>query len=66
MRGLGWKEGKLQDPVWMALRASLHFSGNALRWHAELPQDIREDWSKLEVAMIARWPPPTDADGDVT
>ncbi|KAG8940774.1 hypothetical protein FRC04_005043 [Tulasnella sp. 424] len=65
MRGIGWKEGKLQDPVWMALRASLHFSGNALRWHAELPQDIREDWSKLEVAMITRWPPPDDADRDV-
>lgn len=65
IRAIAWNEGKLQDPLWMANYASLHFSGKALRWHAELPEDIQESWRKLEVAMVARWPPPDDSEDDV-
>ncbi|KAG8940775.1 hypothetical protein FRC04_005044 [Tulasnella sp. 424] len=65
IRAIAWNEGKLQDPLWMANYASLHFSGKALRWHAELPEDTQESWRKLEVAMVARWPPPDDSEDDV-
>lgn len=64
IRAIAWKEGKLQDPLWMANYASLHFSGKALRWHAELPEDTQESWRKLEIAMVARWPPPDDYEDD--
>ncbi|KAG8982228.1 hypothetical protein FRB90_006939, partial [Tulasnella sp. 427] len=47
----------------MANFASLHFSGRAFKWHSTLPQNVRQDWAKLEQALIDRWPPP-DSDSD--
>ncbi|KAG8915175.1 hypothetical protein FRC00_006908 [Tulasnella sp. 408] len=46
----------------MADFAATYFSRKALSWHSRLPQSVRGDWSKLEIALLARWPPPADAD----
>ncbi|KAG8920564.1 hypothetical protein FRC01_000699, partial [Tulasnella sp. 417] len=51
------------DGEWMANFASLHFSGRALKWHSDLPLDVRQDWFKLEKALLERWSPPED-EGD--
>lgn len=58
-----FKEGKQRDMAWMADFAALHFSHAALSWHSRLPQDVRQDWSKLETALLDRWPPPEGIDG---
>ncbi|KAG8944438.1 hypothetical protein FRC04_001812 [Tulasnella sp. 424] len=57
IRETAWKEGKLQDGLWMANFASLHFSGKALKWHSALPLDVRQDWFKQEMALLEYWPP---------
>ncbi|KAG8962842.1 hypothetical protein FRC05_005090 [Tulasnella sp. 425] len=61
IRKAAWKEGKLRDALWMADLASLHFSGKALKWHSDLPLDVRQDWFKQEMALLEHWPPPADA-----
>ncbi|KAG9022446.1 hypothetical protein FS837_006355, partial [Tulasnella sp. UAMH 9824] len=66
IRDVGWTEGKLQDGLWMANFASLHYSGKALKWHSDLPLDVRQDWFKQEKALLERWPPPDDVDDEVT
>ncbi|KIO27893.1 hypothetical protein M407DRAFT_22811 [Tulasnella calospora MUT 4182] len=55
IRAAAWKEGKLRDVVWMADLASVYLSDKALVWHSRLPEDVQEDWSKLQAAMIDRW-----------
>ncbi|KAG8928200.1 hypothetical protein FRC01_006323 [Tulasnella sp. 417] len=55
-------EGKQRDSAWKADFAAPLFWGKALSWHSRLPDDVREDWSKLEVALLDRWPPPDDDD----
>ncbi|KAG8940782.1 hypothetical protein FRC04_005051 [Tulasnella sp. 424] len=60
IREAAWKEGKLDDTRWMAHFASLHYSGKALKWHSDLPLDVRQDWFKQEKALLERWPPPAD------
>ncbi|KAG8961364.1 hypothetical protein FRC05_006232, partial [Tulasnella sp. 425] len=60
IRETAWKEGKLQDALWMANFAFLHFSGHALKWHSDLSPDVKQDWDKLEKALLERWPPPAD------
>lgn len=62
IRAVAWKEGKLRDLAWTADFASLHFSHKALKWHCRLPQDVRENWAKLQVALLDRWSPPDDDD----
>ncbi|KAG8967510.1 hypothetical protein FRC05_002022 [Tulasnella sp. 425] len=64
IRETAWKEGKLQDALWMANFASLHFSGKALKWHSTLSLDVRQDWFKQEMALLERWPPPADESDD--
>ncbi|KAG9039841.1 hypothetical protein FS837_000913, partial [Tulasnella sp. UAMH 9824] len=49
-------EGKQRDPGWMADFATPLFWGTALEWHCRLPQDVRQDWFKLENALVDRWP----------
>lgn len=56
-------EGKQRDPAWIADFAAPHFSHQALAWHCRLPQDVRQDWFKLEAAMIERWAPSENNDG---
>lgn len=58
IRASAWKEGKQRDMAWMADYAALHFSHGALFWHSRLLQDVRQDWGKLETALLERWPPP--------
>lgn len=55
-------EGKQRDSAWMADFAAPQFSQKALLWHCRLPDDVRQDWSKLEIALLARWPFPEDDD----
>ncbi|KIO32729.1 hypothetical protein M407DRAFT_18487 [Tulasnella calospora MUT 4182] len=51
-------EGKQRDSAWMADFAANYFSHHALPWHSRLPEDVRQDWSKLEIALLDRWPIP--------
>ncbi|KIO17392.1 hypothetical protein M407DRAFT_32951 [Tulasnella calospora MUT 4182] len=53
-------ERKQRDPAWMADFAANYFWHHALTWHSRLPKDIRQDWSKLEIALLDRWPVPED------
>ncbi|KIO32671.1 hypothetical protein M407DRAFT_18430 [Tulasnella calospora MUT 4182] len=57
IRAAAWRESKLRDLAWMADFASLYFSYQALRWHSQLPEDVRQDWSKLESEILRRWAP---------
>lgn len=62
IRTAAWDAGKLRDPAWMADFASLYFSYKALSWHSKLPLDIRQDWFKLEGALVDRWAPADEGD----
>ncbi|KAG8915176.1 hypothetical protein FRC00_006909 [Tulasnella sp. 408] len=53
-------EGKQRDPAWKADFAGPLFWRKALLWHTQLSEDVRDDWNKLEVALLKRWPPPED------
>ncbi|KAG9044256.1 hypothetical protein FS837_008552 [Tulasnella sp. UAMH 9824] len=64
LRAAAWKEDKVEDDRWIANYASLHFSGKALRWHSQLPPDVRRDWAKLEMALLDQWPSPDVADSE--
>ncbi|KAG8915277.1 hypothetical protein FRC00_005987 [Tulasnella sp. 408] len=55
-------EGKLRDSAWKADFAAPLFWNKALLWQSRLPEDVQADWSKLEIALLARWPPPEDDD----
>ncbi|KAG8913955.1 hypothetical protein FRC00_001200 [Tulasnella sp. 408] len=55
-------EGKHRDSAWKAAFAATLFWHKALLWHSRLPEDVQEDWSKLEIALLERWPPPEDDD----
>ncbi|KAG8902440.1 hypothetical protein FRC00_007976 [Tulasnella sp. 408] len=57
IREAAWSEGRLRDPGWMADLASLYFSSRALSWHAKLPLEVRQDWFKLEEALVDFWAP---------
>lgn len=57
-------EGKQRDLAWIADFAAPQFSRKALSWHCQLPEDIRQDWSKLEIALINRWPAPEEEEDD--
>ncbi|KAG9028488.1 hypothetical protein FS837_003862 [Tulasnella sp. UAMH 9824] len=53
-------EGKQRDPAWMADFAASYFWHKALVWHCRLPEDVSQDWFKLQTALVERWPPPED------
>lgn len=36
------------------------FSSSALKWHSFLPLDVRNNWYKLEMALIEQWGTPDD------
>ncbi|KIO16978.1 hypothetical protein M407DRAFT_33374 [Tulasnella calospora MUT 4182] len=55
-------EGKQRDSAWMADFAATCFWHKALPWHSRLPEDVRQDWSKLEIALFDRWPLLEDED----
>ncbi|KIO16602.1 hypothetical protein M407DRAFT_33747 [Tulasnella calospora MUT 4182] len=50
------EEGKDDDSSWKHRLASPCFAGNALEWHASLPQDVRNSWHRLEKAVLVDYP----------
>ncbi|KAG8942788.1 hypothetical protein FRC04_003483 [Tulasnella sp. 424] len=54
------EEGKENDMEWMIGLAYPCFTGDALKWHASLPMDVRTNWPHLERAILVDYPfPPT-------
>ncbi|KAG9036309.1 hypothetical protein FS837_001703, partial [Tulasnella sp. UAMH 9824] len=51
-------EGKQRDFAWMADFAATYLWQDAMWWHCRLPQDVRQDWLKLETALVDKWAPP--------
>ncbi|KAG8980543.1 hypothetical protein FRB90_007652, partial [Tulasnella sp. 427] len=49
-------EGKINDPRWMCETAYAYFDGDALEWHASLPVDVKNDWHRLERALLIDFP----------
>lgn len=49
-------EGKQRDSAWIADFAAPQFSHKALSWHCRLPEEVQQDWSKLVIALVDRWP----------
>ncbi|KAG9047848.1 hypothetical protein FS837_001383 [Tulasnella sp. UAMH 9824] len=49
-------EGKYDDARWTAAFASACLVGDALRWWASLPQNVRKDWDLLQQAILLRFP----------
>ncbi|KAG8902435.1 hypothetical protein FRC00_007971 [Tulasnella sp. 408] len=62
IRAAAWAEGKLRDPAWMADFSSLYFSHKSLPWYSKLPIEVRQDWFKLEAALVDRWAPDDEDD----
>jgi hypothetical protein len=50
------KYGKRKDSAWIANGVDGCFSGEALRWHAQLDGEIKDDWTLLERALLERYP----------
>lgn len=49
-------EGKEADPNWMVRLAFPCFAGTALVWHSSLPKETRNDWWRLERAILVDFP----------
>lgn len=49
-------EGKYDDARWTAAFASACLVGDALRWSASLPLNVRKDWDLLQQAILLRYP----------
>ncbi|KAG8971803.1 hypothetical protein FRC05_010762 [Tulasnella sp. 425] len=47
-----FKSGKFKDQEWITELAAAAFAGNALRWYLRLPNSTREDWDKLQGAIL--------------
>lgn len=48
--------GKQQDNEWIAAFISSCFVSNALRWYSSLDSDLQDDWKRLRLAILARFP----------
>lgn len=55
VRGAAFRQGRSRDSEWMADMASLHISGDALKWYESLDDDVRQDWSLLRKAIIGKY-----------
>lgn len=53
-----FEEGKEEDHGWIARYVATRVTGDALRWHASLDEEIQLDWRRLQRAMLAQYPPP--------
>lgn len=47
-----FKSGKFQDQKWVTEFAAAALAGKALRWYIRLPNPTREDWDKLQGAIL--------------
>ncbi|KAG8923480.1 hypothetical protein FRC01_012709, partial [Tulasnella sp. 417] len=50
--------GKLRDNGWIVDEVSVAFAGDALRWYIELDDETRNDWLRLQRAILQKYPPP--------
>ncbi|KAG8950782.1 hypothetical protein FRC04_007202, partial [Tulasnella sp. 424] len=48
-------QGKHLDNEWIAFLASSYFVGDAFYWYEELDDDVKNDWSRLRPALVARF-----------
>lgn len=51
-------EGKAEDNKWIIQTVTASFVGAALRWHATLDAEVRDDWILLQRAMFLQYPAP--------
>lgn len=49
--------GKLRDNDWIIEEVSVAFDSNALRWYIELDDETRNDWLRLQRAILQKYPP---------
>ncbi|KAG8912385.1 hypothetical protein FRC00_004621 [Tulasnella sp. 408] len=48
--------GRLRDNSWIADEVSVAFAGNALRWYIGLDDETRNDWMRLQRAIVQNYP----------
>jgi len=63
VRKRAFAEGKLRDDEWMIDFVITCLDGDALRWHLELPLDVRKDWVALQMAFLNQYPGLQDVGG---
>ncbi|KAG8978721.1 hypothetical protein FRC05_009994 [Tulasnella sp. 425] len=51
--------GRLRDNNWIIEEVYTSLAGDALRWYIELDDDIRNDWLRLQRAIMQKYPPPS-------
>lgn len=55
IRRRAFDQGRHRDNEWMAGLASTCFAGDAFYWYEELDEDVKNDWSRLRSALVARF-----------
>ncbi|KAG8894769.1 hypothetical protein FRB99_001004, partial [Tulasnella sp. 403] len=56
VRQLAFAQGKQRDNEWIIDLVHKSLAGDALRWHAMLPQEIQNDWYRLQQALLTQFP----------
>ncbi|KAG8926252.1 hypothetical protein FRC00_003068 [Tulasnella sp. 408] len=51
--------GRLRDDRWILDEVYVAFAGDALRWYIELDAETRNDWLRLQRAVMQQYPPPS-------
>jgi len=49
--------GRLRDNEWLVDFVSCRLSGDALRWHVDLPPEVADDWKQLQRALLTQYSP---------
>lgn len=60
VRARVFDEGRESDNDWICRFVAARVVGEALRWHASLNQEVRNDWELLQQAMFVRYPTRND------
>ncbi|KAG9032124.1 hypothetical protein FS837_002796 [Tulasnella sp. UAMH 9824] len=50
------EEGKRMDKEWIVTYVESCLTGEALRWHAYLSSDTKNNWEKLQQALLTQYP----------
>lgn len=58
VRSKAFAEGKVTDKSWIIQLVEACLTGDPLRWHANLPPEVQNDWGLLQKALLARFCPP--------
>ncbi|KAG8894843.1 hypothetical protein FRB99_000952, partial [Tulasnella sp. 403] len=56
VRRFAFDQGKQHDNQWIVDLVHKSLAGDALRWHAMLPQEIQNDWYRLQQALLTQFP----------